>query len=105
MHNIIIPIIIGFGIGIIDIVPMIIKKLDLMFILSAMTMWILVGFLIPKIDISDLFWVRGCLMAVIMFLPLSFLIFRLDRSALIQISITTLLLGALSGYLVSLFIK
>jgi len=104
MKDLFISIAIGIAIGVIDTIPMVIKKLDPLFILSAFFMWVAVGILVPKIVFTGLFWADGILVALLFYIPLLFLIYKLDRQAIPQITLTTLLLGALTGALRRFFI-
>jgi hypothetical protein len=105
LSNLLISFVIGLGAAIVDVVPMIIKKLDRMFILSAFTMWIIVGILVPKIDFSRFPTINGLLSAILLFLPLSFLIYKMDKNAMFQVIITTIALGCIIGFLSGIFIK
>lgn len=98
MNYFAISILIGLAAGTIDVIPMIIKKLDILFILSAFTMWIVVGIFVSKIQIVDIAALNGILVALLIFLPLSFLIYKLDKSAFMQVRISTVVLGGLLGF-------
>jgi len=103
MKNIFISVILGMAVGGIDIIPMIIKKLDKLFILSAFFMWVAVGILVPMINMTGIFWADGILVSLLVYAPLLFLILRLDHRAIPQTTLTTLLLGALTGVLKGVF--
>lgn len=90
---------IGVVIAILDIVPMIIKKLDAMFIISACAMWVIFGILLQEVHFTSYSWINGVLLAMLLLIPLLPLIFRLDKAALIQVIITTVIFGAIGGYL------
>ena len=104
MNTILISLIIGCTAALIDTVPMIIKKLDPMFTVSAAILWILTGILIPRLSFTAMPWLNGILTAGILLLPSLFLIIKLDPKALPQILLSTLVLGALTGYFSGLFI-
>ncbi len=89
----------GLIAGLIDIIPMIIKKLDPLFIASAFTMWLVAGFLAGTLHLTGIPAVNGLLCALLVFLPLSFLIYRMDRAAMIQVCVTTVVLGLLVGFI------
>jgi len=99
MKEIFISLAIGILAGVIDIIPMLIKKLDNMFTLSAFTMWVVVGFLNSKVSFTSYGWVDGIIISTIILIPMLFLIIRLDKGALPQICVTTILLGAVVGFL------
>ncbi len=103
MQRMVIGMIIGLVAGIIDIVPMIIKKLDGFFILSALCMWIVVGICASYIRFFSYGWANGLIVSILIFIPLSFLIYKLDPKALPQIIATTLVLGSLVGFFIGKF--
>jgi len=100
-----ISIAVGVIAGTIDIIPMIIKKLDIMFILSAFSMWIFASLLTSACRFTSIHWLNGIITALMLFIPLLFLIIRLDKTALPQVIITTLLLGSAIGVSNYLLIK
>ena len=94
MKTVFISLTLGSAAGILDIIPMLIRKLDPLFILSAFSMWMVTGLLIPRVGWTSHAWLNGILMASLVFLPQFFLILRLDRAALPQILGIVILLGA-----------
>jgi hypothetical protein len=88
----------GCGAAVVDTLPMIFKKLDRNFILSAFTFWVTAGILIPRTRLISSDWLNGLALAVLLFLPLLFLILKMDKKALPQIFGTTVLLGSLMGW-------
>lgn len=98
MSNTIIVIFIGVAAGIIDITPMIIKKLDRTFILSAFLFWCINTFITSRVVLLPNSMLNGLLVTLLLFLPLSFLIYKVDREAIIQVIITTVVLGLLMGF-------
>jgi hypothetical protein len=105
MNNFLISVFIGLAAAIIDCVPMFVKKLDIMFILSAFTMWMIVGILSSNFQLVKYPTLNGASIAILMFIPLSFLIYRLDRNAIAQVIISTLILGCSVGFISGLLIK
>lgn len=93
---------IGLAAAAIDTIPMLIKKLDTMFILSAVSTWVIVGLLAPITKLVQIGWLNGLIIALMVFLPMLFLIIRLDKQALPQIVITTVVLGAAVGFFTNL---
>lgn len=98
MNHLLIGLIIGLGAAVLDIIPMIIKKLDPLFILSAFTLWIVVGLLSMKVKLVPISVINGNVIALLVLLPSIFLIMKVDKEAIPQILITTLVLGAAVGY-------
>jgi len=105
MQNLLISLIIGLAAAIIDTLPMFIKKLDKMFILSAFFYWLLLGFIIPRVSIYSISWLNGIIVALIILIPMIFLIVKLDKEAIPIIIITSIVLGAGVGFTSGIFIK
>ena len=93
---------IGIAAAAIDTIPMIVRKLDVMFILSAAFTWIILGLLVPNTRFVEAEWLNGVIVSLMVTIPMLFLIARLDRAALLQVIGTTLLLGAGIGFAGSL---
>ncbi len=102
MNNVFISILIGSAAGLVDIIPMIIKKLDRLFILSAFSMWVSVGILSWNLTLVKIPALNSLLFALLVFAPLSFLVYRLDRAAMIQVCVTMVVLGLLTGFIPAL---
>jgi len=105
VNSFITSICIGLIAASIDIIPMFIKKLDKLFILSAFTMWLIIGIVNAQLRILEIPVLNGLLITLLFFTPLSFLIFRQDNSAFIQICITTIILGSAVGLATGFLIK
>lgn len=105
MSNVLISLLIGFAAAIVDIIPMIVRKVNTHFTISAFLFWIVAGVVIPGISITSIGWMNGAISAVILFLPISILIWKLDREALPMIIVTTIILGGSVGFLSSRFIS
>jgi len=100
MKTIIIGIILGIAAGIIDVIPMIIKKLTWDANISAFLMWVIVGFLIATIDLNLNPILKGILIAFLVLAPCAVLIGWKEPKSLIPIFIMTLILGGLLGFLI-----
>lgn len=99
MTNIYIPIIIGVIAGIIDIVPMIIQKLDKYSIISALVQWIVVALVIANIQLGITAWLKGLIVAVLMALPIVILVIKTDSKSAAPILLMSALLGSLIGFI------
>ncbi|OFY83779.1 MAG: hypothetical protein A3F72_07315 [Bacteroidetes bacterium RIFCSPLOWO2_12_FULL_35_15] len=99
MKKIKLGLILGFVAGLIDITPMIIQKLTWDANLSALTMWTIVGFFISTIDIKIHPIIKWILISFLTLLPSAILIAWKEPFALIPISIMTILLGGVLGFL------
>ncbi len=98
MKPVIIGILLGILAGIIDVIPMVIKKLSWDANISAFTMWIVVGFFIATIDLSMNPVLKGIIIAFLVLLPTAILIGWKEPKSLIPILVMTLILGGLLGY-------
>ncbi len=104
MNNIIISLIIGLIVALVDIIPMLIKKLDKFFIVSAFTLYMVLGFLIQFVHISSFPWLNGLLLGILLFLPTVALILKVDRKALPIIITNNILLSTAVGFFSGLFL-
>jgi hypothetical protein len=87
----------GITAGIIDILPMIIQKLDMYAIVSAFIHWIVVAFVINYVQISLSGWLRGMLIAEAMAAPLIIIVMKTDVSAVVPMLVMSAVLGSLAG--------
>jgi len=101
MRQIVISAGLGIVAGILDILPMIARHLDRMFVISAFVFWVICGVLMSQAQFVSRGWLNGIIVALLVFAPLSFLIWRLDPAALPVVVTTTVVLGALLGYGIS----
>ena len=99
MKTIIIGIILGIAAGIIDVIPMIIKKLTWDANISAFLMWVIVGFLIATTSLNMNPILKGILIAFLGLTPCAVLIGWKEPKSLIPIFVMTLILGGLLGFL------
>jgi len=100
MKTIIIGIILGTAAGIIDVIPMIIKKLTWDANISAFLMWVIVGFLIATTNLNMNPILKGILIAFLVLTPCAVLIGWKEPKSLIPIFVMTLILGGLLGLLI-----
>jgi len=99
MKTIIIGIILGIAAGIIDVIPMILKKLTWDANISASLMWVIIGFLIATTNLNMNPILKGILIAFLVLTPCAVLIGWKEPKSLIPIFIMTLILGGLLGFL------
>ncbi|MDR1149086.1 MAG: hypothetical protein LBK66_10690, partial [Spirochaetaceae bacterium] len=95
---------IGLIAAVIDTVPMILRKTDKFFVLSAFFTWIILGIFIPKINFVSISFLNGIIAAVLFVLPMTFLIYKLDPKGLPIVIATTIILGGGAGFFSKLFI-
>ncbi|MHB1689009.1 MAG: hypothetical protein ACYCVH_16780 [Ignavibacteriaceae bacterium] len=98
---------ISFGIGIIagviDVIPMMIQKLDKYSTLSAFVQWVVLGFLISYVQIPVASWLKGVIIAEMAALPIAILVFKSDPKSVIPILIMSAILGAIVGIATAIF--
>lgn len=100
MRTIVIGILLGIAAGIIDVIPMILKKLTWDANISAFSMWVIVGFFIATIDLNMNPITKGVSIAFLMLIPCGVLIGWKEPKSLIPILVMTLILGGLLGFLI-----
>ena len=91
---------IGLLAGVIDIIPMILQGLTWDANLSAFSMWLVIGFLLPNIKLGVKGVKKGLLISFLVLLPNLFIISWGDPISLMPIGVMTLILGSLVGYLI-----
>lgn len=86
----------GIGViaGLIDVVPMIIQKLDKYSCISAFVFWIVLALIIPYVNWDIQSWLKGLLIAEMTAIPIMIVVFPQDPKALIPMFIFSALLGA-----------
>lgn len=88
----------GLTAGIIDIIPMLIQKLNAYSITSAFVQWLVVAFVINYIVISLRGAFKGLLIAVAMAVPIIIIVIQSEISAAVPMLIMSVLLGSGIGY-------
>jgi hypothetical protein len=105
MRILLFSIIIGIFAGIIDIVPMIIQKLDKRAILSAFLQYFFVSIIIVNIDLPGIsWWLEGGIISLALATPVIVIVAEKDRKAIPIIASMAILLGTLisiAGHYVS----
>lgn len=90
--------ILGIVAGVIDITPMIIQKLPMHSVLSAFSMWVVLGFIINTSTLKINGALKGLLLSLLVILPTAILIAQAEPMSLIPIGIMTIMLGILLGF-------
>ena len=106
MGSIFLSIIIGIVAGLVDVVPMIIKKLKKSACVSAFLQYVIVSFIIVHINIPGIsWWIEGTLVSFLMTIPIVIIIAEHDKKAIPIILMNAIALGALisvaARYLIS----
>ena len=97
MNKIFIALIIGIIAGTIDVIPMIIQRIDKYACISAFVQWIVLGLIIPYVNWDLQPWLKGLIIAEISALPIMILILAKEPKSLIPIMVFSAILGILVG--------
>ena len=100
MKKVQLGILLGFIVGIIDVIPMVLQKLTWDANLSALFYWILVGFFIAIVDIKIKGILKGLFISIITLIPTIFIVWWNDTSSIIPMSISTIIFGSVLGFLI-----
>ena len=93
MNNILIALTIGIIAGIIDVIPMIIKKLDKYANSSAFAHWVILGLIIPFVDWNIEPWIKGLILGELSAIPIMIMVYPKDKKSLIPMIIFSAILG------------
>ncbi len=94
MNQYLIAIIIGLVAGLIDVIPMIIMKLEKTATLSAFVHYFALGLIIPFVGWGIAPWLKGVIISVISALPIMIIVYPTDKKAIIPMMIFSLIIGA-----------
>jgi len=97
MSKLIISLFIGLIAGIIDVIPMLIQKLDVYACLSAFVHWVVLGVLISYADFSMPSWLKGLIIALMSAIPIIILVLKDDLKNILPIIIMSAILGICIG--------
>ncbi|MFA5112833.1 MAG: hypothetical protein WC529_00870 [Candidatus Margulisiibacteriota bacterium] len=105
MKKLMTGLLIGAGAGLIDITPMLLAKMNWDANLSAFSLWVVVGFFVAAVDLNIQPVLKGLLIAFLTLLPSAVLIAGIQPVSLIPVTVMTLILGSLVGFLVGKYAK
>ena len=98
MNVLILSILIGLAAGIIDVIPMLIKKLDKRALFSAFLQYFFLGIIIVNIDLPYIaWWLEGGLISLAFTLPIVLLVSKEDKKSVPIIIANSIILGTLIG--------
>lgn len=98
MRTLLISFIIGIAAGIIDVIPMILQKLDKRAILSAFFHYLFVAIIIVNIDLPGLvWWVEGGIISLSLSIPVLIIVSEKDKKVIPIISGMAVILGTAIG--------
>lgn len=104
MNNILIALLIGIAAGIIDVIPMILQKMNKYANLSAFFHWVVLGLLIPFVAWDIAPWLKGLIIAELSAVPILLIVAPDDKKAVIPITVMSAVLGAGVGLAGAYFI-
>lgn len=90
-------ILLGAIAGIIDVIPMVLQKLTWDANLSAFSMWVIIGFLLTKIELNIPPLLKGLVVSFLVLTPIAFIIGWENPFNLVPVFIMTIILGSLLG--------
>ena len=93
MNDILIALLIGIIAGIIDVIPMIIQKMEKSANLSAFSHWVVLGLIIPFVSWDIAPWLKGFVIAELSAIPILFMVAPSDKKAILPITIMSAILG------------
>ncbi len=103
MSKLLISILIGIIAGVIDVVPMLIQKLDKYACVSAFVHWVVLGVIISYINMPMASWLQGIVIAVLSALPILIIVAKEDTKSIIPIISMSIILGAGVGITTATF--
>ncbi len=104
MDDLLIALSIGLVAGTIDVIPMIIQRIDKVSCISAFFHWVVLGIIIPFVNWDILPWLKGFIIAELAAIPILVLVYPKDRKAITPILIFSAVLGMGVGLAGSTFI-
>jgi hypothetical protein len=98
MDTLLLSVLIGIAAGVIDIIPMIVQKLDKRGTISAFLQYFFVSIIIVNIDLPHIiWWLQGGLISVSFALPVVCIVSKEEKKAVPIILIMAAVLGTLIG--------
>lgn len=94
MNSLTIAILIGVIAGVIDVIPMIIQKLDKRDSISAFCHYFVLGIIIPFVDWGMLPWLQGVIISLATAIPIMLIVSKKDKKAIAPMIVFSLILGA-----------
>lgn len=97
MKNLLIAVSIGVIAGIIDVIPMILQKLEKRANLAAFLHYLLLGIIIPFVQWEVPPWLKGLIIAELFALPVMVLVSKDEKKAIIPMILMAAILGMAIG--------
>jgi len=93
MNNMLIALVIGIVAGIIDVIPMLVQKLNKFACLSAFVHWLVLGLIIPFVSWNLEPWLKGLIIGELSAIPVILMIFPNDKKSTRPILVISGMLG------------
>lgn len=98
--NFLLILLIGIVAGVIDVLPMIKMKLDKYSCISAFIYYVILPFIIFGINwFSNLWWLKGGVVAILMAIPVIILVAKEDKKSPVAMTVMSIVLGSIIGIL------
>jgi hypothetical protein len=98
MKTLMLSMVIGVAAGIIDILPMLIQKMNKASIISAFLQYFFISIIIINIELPEIaWWLKGSLISLALALPVVIIVSEQDKKAVPIICTMAIILGALIG--------
>nr|WP_321355639.1 hypothetical protein [uncultured Draconibacterium sp.] len=104
MNDFLIAVIIGLVAGLIDIIPMIARKLNKRDTISAFIHYFALGLIIPFVSWEVAPWIKGIVIALLTAIPIMIIVYPKDKRAIIPMIVFSLILGSGIGIAGATFI-
>jgi len=104
MNSFLIAVVIGLAAGLIDVIPMIIMKLEKAANISAFVHYFVLGLIIPFVSWEIEPWIKGIIISFLSALPVMIIVYNKDKKAIIPMIIFAIILGAGIGLVGDKFI-
>ena len=98
MNSFLIAIVIGLVAGLIDVIPMIIMKLEKVANISAFVHYFVLGLIIPFVSWDIEPWFKGIIISFLSALPVMIIVYPKDKKAIVPMIIFAVILGAGIGF-------
>ncbi len=93
MNHILMALIIGIVAGLLDVIPMIMMKLNKNAILSAFMHWVVLGLIIPFVEWNIDPWLKGLIIGELSAIPVMISVYSDDKKSMIPIILMSAILG------------
>ncbi len=97
MKKFLLSLLIGGAAGVIDCIPMLLQKMDVLSLASAFAQWLVLGVVINYTVCPLRGWLKGALFALAAAVPVMLLVAETDPLSLIPMAVTGFVLGAVVG--------